>query len=195
MSVKLTSPVLGQAVDFIYTGPLEAWLLAEGYAKRDGDTTPTSYSGVGVSNTGDTAAAEDDDPTVRSNREAASWPDGPARNVTIANDSTNLTKLKFPAPGFDFDAAGVDAEAPSNVALNPAEGPDAGGTVVTIHGDNLEGVTDVTFNAVSGTDLDVSTADDGVISVTTPAGTGAVDVVLVDASGNTTLTGGFTYTG
>lgn len=32
MTVRLTQPVLGQAVGYAYTGPLESWLLTEGYA-------------------------------------------------------------------------------------------------------------------------------------------------------------------
>ena len=68
MSVKLTSPVLGQGVDYIYTGTMEAWLLAEGFAKRDADTTPTSYVGPGTANTGPTDVVPANDPTLPANR-------------------------------------------------------------------------------------------------------------------------------
>lgn len=194
MSVKLTSPVLGQDVGFIYTGALESWLLAEGYAKRDADTTPTSYSGIGVSNTGATADTPANDPTSAVNREAPYFPSTPDRNVTIANDADNLTKTKFPAPDFDMDVAGVDTEAPSNLDVMPRELKVAGGDKVTITGDNLEGVTSVTFGGTAGTALDVSTAGDGVITVVSPAkAAGTYDVVLVDASGNGTKTGGALY--
>lgn len=187
MTVELTSPVLGQDVGYQYTGPQEAWLLSAGYAKQAG------YTGPGVSNSGATAAPLDDDPRETANREGPRWPNDDATNVTVANDVDNLTKVKFPAPGADFDPAGVDDDAPSNVALDPATGAAAGGDVVTVTGDNLEGVTDVTFGGASGTALDTSEAANGTVLVTTPAGTGTVDVVLVDASGNTTLTGAFTY--
>lgn len=195
MSVKLTSPVLGQNVGFIYTGNMEDWLLANGYAKRDADTTPTSYAGPGIANTGAVDVAPASDPTLASNRDDDPYfPATADRNTTIANDATNLTKAKFPAPGFDVDPGGADDDAPSNVTLAPATGPAAGGTVVTLSGDNLAGVTSVTFGGVAGTALDTSDAAAGSITVTTPAGTaGAKDVVLVDPSGNTTLTGGFTY--
>lgn len=190
MSVTLASPVLGLNVGDTYTGPLESWLLAEGYASQDG------YAGPGVSNVGAAADVPDNDPRLHDNREAPYFPGTPDRNATIANDADNLTKTSFPAPDFDMDVAGADTEAPTNVELEPAEGPQAGGTEVTLMGDNLEGVTSVTFGAVAGTDLDTSTANDGVITVVTPAGAaaGAVDVVLVDASGNDTVVGGFTYT-
>lgn len=190
MAVTLTSPVLGQEPGFVYTGTLEDWLLAQGYARRDG------YTGPGVQQSGSTDVAPANDPTLASNRdEKPSWPATKSNNWTIANDADNLNKKKFPLVGFDFDAGGVDDDPPSNVALNPAEGPAAGGTVITVTGDNLEGVTAVNFGATAGTALDVTEAANGSIQVTTPPGTaGAVDVTLVDASGNTTLTGGFTYT-
>lgn len=195
MSVKLTSPVLGQGVGYIYTGSLEDWLLAQGYAKRDADTTPTSYSGPGVANAGATSVNLADDPREPENREAPYFPSTEDRHTTVANDGANLTLGSLAAPGFDFDQGGVDTEAPSDVVLEPAEGPAAGGTEVTITGNNLEGVTAVTFDAVAGTDLDVSQAGDGVIKVTTPAGTaGPADVLLDDGATDTTLAGGFTYT-
>ena len=198
MSVKLTSPVLGQAVGFIYTGNLESWLLAEGYAKRDADTTPTSYTGPGVANAGATDEVPANDPRLPANREAPYFPLTDDNNVTIANDATNLTKTKFPAPGFDVDPNATDDDPPANVTLAPDSGPATGGTVVTLTGDNLAGVTSVTFGGAAGTALNTTNATkgpDGSITVTTPAGTaGAVDVVLVDPSGNLTLTGGFTYT-
>jgi hypothetical protein len=172
-----------------YTGNLESWLLAEGYASQAG------YTGPGVANTGAAADVPDNDPTLAENREAPYFPLTPDRNSTMANDATNLTKTSFPAPDFDMDVAGADTEAPTNVALDPTEGPATGGTEVHVTGDNLEGVTAVNFGATPGTALDVSTAGDGVITVVSPAGAaGPVDVTLVDASGNDVVAGGFTYT-
>lgn len=46
MTVELTSPVEGKQPGDPYSGPNEAFYLAEGYAKRKG------YKGPGVSNTG-----------------------------------------------------------------------------------------------------------------------------------------------
>jgi len=76
--------------------------------------------------------------------------------------------------------------------ISPANGAAAGGTVVTITGSDLDGVTAVNFDGVAGTALTVT--DDDEITVTTPAGTaGPADVELVDDAGNVTVTGGFTY--
>lgn len=149
---------------------------------------------VGASNVGVQADTPANDPSAAANREAPYFPLTPDLDVTIANDADNLTDTVHRAPGFDLDVAGADTEAPSNVSLDVTEGPEEGGTVVTIFGRNLEGVTSVTFDAVAGTDFDDDEAGEGVLKVTTPAGTaGTADVVLVDASGNTTLVAGFTY--
>jgi hypothetical protein len=189
VAVELTSPVLGQNPGYSYTGPLEAWLLAEGYAKQ------ASYTGPGVANTGAADTTVANDPTLASNREAPYFPLTEDRNVTIANDADNLNEPKFPAPvNFDFDAGGTDTEAPVFVGIEPDEGPEAGGTVVRIVGDNLEGVTGVTFDTVAGTSLDLSEVQNGFIEVTTPAGTaGPATVVVTDAVGSDTEVGVFTY--
>ena len=57
MTVTLTSPALGLAVGAPYTGPLESWLLREGYARNDADSltdaiavTPTAAKLVGTAN-------------------------------------------------------------------------------------------------------------------------------------------------
>lgn len=190
MTVELTSPVLGQDVGSEYTGDLEPWLLSQGYAKQAG------YTGPGVSNTGATVVGLDEDPREPENREdQARWPAQPAQNVTIANDADNLNKDKFPAPHADVDLGGVDDDAPANVVLEPAEGPAAGGTEVTVVADSLEGATGVTFGGVAGTAFTLA-ADGNSATVVTPAGTaGPVDVVVTgDPDGVATLTDGFTYT-
>lgn len=188
MTVTLTSPVLGKAVGDTYTGNLESWLLAEGYASQDG------YTGPGVANTGPAGDTPANDPRLHSNREAPYFPTTEDQDATIANDADHLGEKSRPLARFDFDQAGTDTEAPSALTLKPKSGKADGGTKVTITGDNLEGVTAVNFGATPGTDLDASTANDGVITVVTPAGAaGAVDVTLVDASGNTVETAGFTY--
>jgi len=156
-----------------------------------GDGRPT-----GASNIGAQADVPDNDPTAASNREAPYFPSTPDRNVTIANDAANLNELTFPAPvNFDVDLGGVDTEAPVVSSLEPVEGPEEGGTVVRIYGDNLEGVTGVTFGGTAGTALDVTTADElGFIEVTTPAkAPGASTVVVTDPDGADTEVGAFTY--
>src|SRR3546814_18320209 len=76
--------------------------------------------------------------------------------------------------------------------IDPARGPETGGTVVTITGSNLGGVTRVTFDGVDGTGLVV--VSDSEVRVTTPAGSpGAADVLLFSPDG-VSDPGDFTYT-
>lgn len=81
-------------------------------------------------------------------------------------------------------------DAPTIVGLSPTSGPESGGTVVTITGTNLATTASVTFGGVIAPFFVIS---DTSISATTPAGTGAVDVVLTNTGGSVTATGAFTY--
>lgn len=189
MTVTLTSPAMGLNVGDAYTGALEAWLLAQGYASQDG------YTGPGVQETGSTDVAPADDPRLPENREAPYFPETPDRHHSIANDATHLTQASNPNPEFDLDLGNANTEAPTEVSLETTEGPAAGGTETTLLGQNLEGTTGVTFGGVAGTALDATQADEGIVKVTTPPGAaGPVDVVVTNANGAETLTGGFTYT-
>ncbi|MEU6755989.1 IPT/TIG domain-containing protein [Streptomyces sp. NPDC046685] len=76
-------------------------------------------------------------------------------------------------------------------SITPATGPAAGGTTITIKGTNLDGVSAVNFAAAAGTELRVVSATQ--LTVKTPAGTGAVNVVASDDAGSVTKTSGFTY--
>jgi hypothetical protein len=68
-------------------------------------------------------------------------------------------------------------------SLDPSEGPETGGTTVTITGSGFTGATGVTFDGVVGTDFVI--VDDSTITVTSPAhAPGAVDVIVVDPAGD-----------
>lgn len=94
MAVTMTSEALGKQPGETYTGPEEDWLLAQGYAKRDG------YTGPGVSNTGPSDVAPANDPTQRENREPAQ---------TGFDDQHRPNPEPVP---YDFDPGGVDDDAP-----------------------------------------------------------------------------------
>lgn len=193
MSVKLTSPALGQGVDSIYTGPEEDWLLAQGYAKRDADTAPTSYTGPGVQNEGTTDVAPDDDLTRAENREeiTAKWDEWDGGRLDPALVELRGGTPDPITPAYDFDAGGVNDEAPDLVSVEPTSGAAAGGETLTLTGTGFEGTTAVTVGGAAATDLVV--VDDSTITVTTPATTaGAQDVVVTNPNGSDTLTGGFT---
>ncbi len=77
--------------------------------------------------------------------------------------------------------------------ISPVTGPVGGGTLVTLTGEGLSGVTSVTFDGVAGTGLTV--IDPMTVEVTTPAGAmaGNVDVVVSDGVDSVTLPGAFQY--
>ena len=87
---------------------------------------------------------------------------------------------------------GPNSVAPAVTSLNPTEGPETGGTEVTVTGQHLTGATGVTFDGTQGTSFKV--VNDTTIKVTTPAhNPGAVNVVVQSPNGNSTPTQ-FTYT-
>lgn len=188
MTVNITSEVFGKKPGETYTGAMESWLLANGYASQ------VDYVGPGVDNTGDAGIALANDPREAANREATYFPSTPDRHTTIANDATHLTQAKLPNPEFDLDDADVDTEAPSDLVLNLSELPLDGGEVHAT-GTNLEGVTAVTVGVTDAPIVEAeSDRENGVLVFTAPAlVAGAYDVVFTDASGNATIVDGLTY--
>ena len=84
------------------------------------------------------------------------------------------------APAIEYEYFEVGA---TIISLDPTFGPEAGGTVVTIIGSGFTGSTGVTFGGAPGTDFEV--VSDTQIIVTTPAGTiGLADVIVLDGAGN-----------
>lgn len=189
MTVNITSEVFGKKPGETYTGPAEAWLLANGYAKKQAGP----FTGVGTDNTGPAGVELENDPRNPVNREAPYFPSTPDRHVTIANDAAHLGLEKLPNPEFDYDDEGVDTEAPSNLSIKPDTLPLAGGRV-TVTGTNLEGITAVSVGGTAGTSLDTEDLGEGIFQFTAPAkAAGSYDVVFTDASGDATVTGGLTY--
>jgi hypothetical protein len=82
---------------------------------------------------------------------------------------------------------------PAKVTLvEPAQGPAAGGTTVTITGEFLDGVTSVTFDGAAGNTLNI--VSERQLTVKTPAGSaGPADIALVDDSGTVTKVAAYTY--
>lgn len=82
---------------------------------------------------------------------------------------------------------------PSITSIAPTSGTESGGTVVTITGTGFTGATSATFGGTAGTSFTV--VSDTEITVSTPAGTGMVDVVVSNGStADGTLANGYTYT-
>lgn len=82
--------------------------------------------------------------------------------------------------------------APTVTSITPAKGPLTGATQVEIVGTGFYYDSTVTIDGVAATNIEVVSSV--LIRCTTPAGTaGAKDVVVTNAGGSGTLTGGFTY--
>ncbi|WP_158609678.1 IPT/TIG domain-containing protein [Cellulomonas triticagri] len=98
--------------------------------------------------------------------------------------------LQFPAG--EVPAGTLTYEATTVDEVDPPEGPGAGGTTVTLTGENLGAVTEVLVDGVGVP----ATPGPGGLSlsfVTPPHAPGAVDLVLVQPGADVTLPGGFTY--
>jgi hypothetical protein len=79
--------------------------------------------------------------------------------------------------------AALDVTGPPTVtSVSPASGLVAGGTVVIITGTSFTGATSVSFGGAPAMSFTVNSATS--ITATSPAGTGAVDVVVTNSSGS-----------
>lgn len=167
MTVRLTSEVFGQAVGTTFTGTAEeeTWAVENGYAHVEPKVAVDDQYGV----------TPDGDLQLAVNREDANSTEGEGRGYVFGTDAVD------PLPSQVYD-------------VTPEEGPAAGGTVVTLVGDDFTNATAVNFGANPGTDFALVSDDE--IEVTTPAGTAdtTVDVTVVDADGNGVATAAFTYT-
>jgi hypothetical protein len=77
-------------------------------------------------------------------------------------------------------------------SITPATGAAAGGTAVTVTGAGFTSATSLTLGGVAVTSFTV-VSDTQITGTSAAHAAGAVDVVVVDAAGNATLTGGYTY--
>ena len=81
---------------------------------------------------------------------------------------------------------------PVVTGISPGDGPEAGGTVVTITGENFVDGATVTIGGAPATDVSVDSATQ--ITATTPAGTGTAVVVVTNPDGQESEPyDGFTY--
>jgi hypothetical protein len=125
----------------------------------------------------------------------------------IVNSATSITAIAPPGTLFDnVDVFVMDPEgsstlptayiytfnpAPNIDTVTPNTGTTLGGTRVTITGPSVVGVSDVQFDGVSGTDLEINAATE--LTITTPAGSaGGANVVAIGA-GSDTIVNGYTY--
>jgi hypothetical protein len=133
--------------------------------------------------------------------------DAPGTNFTVVSDNeitvtspagTGAVPLVVTAPDAadnivsDGDFTYVPADVTTIVTFSPNNGPEAGGTVVTITGSGFTGTTGVTFGDTPAESFTVNS--DNEITATTPAGTGSVPVALTGApTGDAVSSDDFTY--
>ena len=95
---------------------------------------------------------------------------------------TTLDQYTTPAPA---------AIAPFVIAVDPASGPKSGGTAITITGGGFTPDCTVTIGHAAATEVVILSLTE--ITAVTPAGKGAVDVVVTNASGSSTQSVQFKY--
>lgn len=118
----------------------------------------------------------------------------PAGTGSVAVSVVNAGGTTLTAPGsFSYipDGGPGDGETPVVLGLTPNQGPEAGGTTVTITGENFTGVDSVTFDGNEAASFTV--VSDAEITAVTPAGTGLVDVTIANGTATATLEDAFTY--
>ena len=109
-------------------------------------------------------------------------------NTVDVTVTTSLGTSAINRPGDQFTYTTV----PAVSGISPTSGPSTGGTGVTITGNNLAGATAVKFGGVAGTIVSNSPTT---IVVTSPPGSGTVDVSVTTTAGSsaTSSAGRFTY--
>ena len=88
----------------------------------------------------------------------------------------------------EFDvtlAAGIPACAPAVTGVSPADGPQAGGSRVTVTGANLSNATSIAFGSSEASEATCTRTE---CSATAPAGTGTVDVKVTTPEGTSAST-------
>lgn len=198
----VTTVATGQAAEIVVVSGAGTILANLGLSV--GQRANGGEGGPGVSNVGATDVAPAKDLTLAANREPApkgidpAHPGGqlpdpgkldPAMTFSTADDDPTDPPAD---PAYDFDQGGVNDDAPSAFTVEPAGGAAAGGTDVLIKGQNLTGVTGVTFGGVAATSVVV--VDDETLTCTTGAhAAGAVPVVVTNPTGSKTQAGAYTY--
>ena len=109
--------------------------------------------------------------------------------IAVAPAGTSTVDVTVSTPGGTSTTSSADefsyVPPPTVTAVSPNDGPEAGGTSVTITGTNLEGTTSVDFGMSTATSFTVDSASE--ITAVSPTGAGAEDVTVTTAGG-TSLT-------
>src|ERR1700722_2372263 len=116
-----------------------------------------------------------------------------AGTIDVTGKTSAGTSTTGTADHFTYKAPPPPA-LPVVTSVVPGEGPEAGGTTVTIKGEHLEGATEVKFGTTAATELKVVSGTE--VTVKDPAHTpGTIDVTVKTPAGTSTTsdTDHFTY--
>jgi hypothetical protein len=104
---------------------------------------------------------------------------------------TGLSEVKGISAG-EFNSTAYGPPVPGVIAVSPSQGPEAGGTSVTITGLRLVGATAVDFGSTSAS---FTVNSDSSITAVSPPGVGPVDVTVTTPDGTTSTSSQdrFTY--
>lgn len=108
-----------------------------------------------------------------------------SNTVGVSSIPVQVTASGVLGVGFFSGTYTVDV----TLTIDPAVGPKAGGTAVTITGEGFTGVTEVTFGGTQAVSV-IVVDDTSIRCVTPPHASGIVDVVVVGVG---TITNGFTF--
>lgn len=112
-----------------------------------------------------------------------------AVNVVVTNPDGQTARI---ANGFTYEASQLPA--PTLNAINPNSGPTAGGTRVTLMGNNFAQGATVTIGSRQATMLSVTNTQ--IVATTQPSDPGAVNVTVTNPDGQVSvITNSFTYVG
>jgi hypothetical protein len=148
--------------------------------------TPEAISGSGFGGAtavyfGSTSVAF----TVNSNSSISATSPAGTGTVDVTVVTPNGTSATTAADQYTYNAP------PAVTGLTPSDGPEDGGTAVTIHGTGFSGATAVYFGSAPVAPDSVSASS---ITATSPAGTGTVDVTVVTPNGTSATTAADQYT-
>ena len=102
-------------------------------------------------------------------------------DVTVTTPN-GTSAINAPSDHFTYNAPAL----PTVTGVSPNNGPAAGGTSVTVSGTNLTGASAVDFGTANpGTSISAVTATS--LTVTSPAGTGTVDVTVTTPNGTSAI--------
>ena len=133
----------------------------------------SGFTGATAANFGATAATG---LTVNSDTQISAVTPAGTGIVAVTIATTTGTTPVTPASHFTYTGAGVVV-----TGLNPSEGPETGGTTVTISGSGFTGATQVLFGAFAASGITVD--NDSQIHAISPTGSGTVHVLVATPTG------------